>query len=133
MFFIKPCSSSSLLLDGLLPFESERTAGGATVTKRRGGKHFGFCHVTGTTANADYCTLSCVVSDVSELPALIQEKSELFNAPVLQRTEQGEDDGQEEKTAKVFLYHWDVKTVCFSWLITKRLSFTIWPVHQQSG
>lgn len=35
MFFVRLCSSSSLLLDGVLPFDNERTAGGAIVTKRR--------------------------------------------------------------------------------------------------
>lgn len=34
-FFINICSSSSLLLEGVLPFNNEQTAGGATVTKGR--------------------------------------------------------------------------------------------------
>lgn len=34
VFFIRACTSSSLLLDGVLPFDNERTAGGAAVTRR---------------------------------------------------------------------------------------------------
>lgn len=35
VFFTSPCSSSSLLIDGVLPFDNERTAGGATVTRKK--------------------------------------------------------------------------------------------------
>lgn len=112
LFFISTCSSSSLLLDGVLPFDNDRTAGGATVTKRRNpyfsaqavayisvkeGKSGGFhaaqrcCShtVIETPLGKDngvnkLITLPCGVRDLSELPALIQEQSELFNALVLE-------------------------------------------------
>lgn len=110
--FISPCSSSSLLIDGVLPFDNERTAGGATtksnkekinvfpklkayISLKKEAWWLSFCSKMANQKHLlqgkdrglnKLITLSCGVGDLSELPALVQEQSEFFNTSVLKKT-----------------------------------------------
>lgn len=54
--FICPCSSSSLLMDGVLPFDIERTAGGAVAASREGWFGFFFLFLIVTTGTNCCCS-----------------------------------------------------------------------------
>lgn len=121
MFFIGPWTSSSLLMDGVLPFDSGWTAGGATVAKEKNV----FLLNSGRREEVQQCsfvshviteqmrqrkekvaskliTLPCVGSDLSELPALVQEQSELFNTSILKKPERRE--WRPTNPIKMFIY-----------------------------
>lgn len=82
-------------------------------------------------------TLPCGMSDLSELPALIQEQSELFNTTVLKKTEKGLFMANKTQLRCLSKLRKHPYGLCFTLLLTdmphKCLSFTIWPLHQSSG
>lgn len=117
LLFIDSCSSSSLLVDGVLPLDTGPTAGGAAGKKRKcvcvrerdAYSRDRKCGCLCPWGPWNYCSMAEVVlrsnlitwpgvSDLSELLALIQQQSELFNTLILNRTEK-----QRAKTIKAQL------------------------------
>lgn len=99
LLFIGSCRSSSLLVDGVLPLDTVPTAGGAAATKSKkcvsGRQEVQL--LTSTRAveppgQGEVVLRSNLitwpgVSGLSELSALLQQQSELFNTPILRNTE----------------------------------------------
>lgn len=82
-------------------------------------------------------TLPCSMSDLPELPALVQEQSELFNPSVLRKTQKGAFGADKIQLRCLSKVRKCTYGLCLTMLPTdmphKRLSLNIWPLHQSSG